>query len=119
MKSRLLLINLLVFGILPFVSVAKVDLRRKHRNVYAASYWIMQSEMQRLLHVQIDADDVRIVQSYPVLEPNAHYVVNPNDNTCWVTSAFQGQITRYGKGEPLAISNFGAPMSLALEAKRK
>jgi len=106
MKSRfLLLIILLVFGMLS--------------NVYAASYWIMQSEMQRLLHLEIGADGVRIVQSYPVFEPDANYVVNPNDNTCWVTSAFQGQVTRYGKGEPLAISNFGAPMSLELDVERQ
>ncbi|MFQ6043076.1 MAG: hypothetical protein ACE5PV_19655, partial [Candidatus Poribacteria bacterium] len=106
MKSKLLLlITLLVFGILS--------------NVYAASYWIMQSEMQRLLHLKMDADDVKIVQFYPVFEPDADYVVNPDDNTCWVTSAFQGQVMRYGKGEPLVISNFGAPMALALDVKRK
>jgi len=128
MKSRfLLLITLFVLGIFSFVCVVyinalfanKFNEYKANDNVYAASYWIMQSEMQRLLHLEISADDVRIVQSYPVFEPDADYVVNLNDNTCWVTSAFQGQVTRYGKGEPLAINNFGAPMALALDAERK
>ena len=106
MRSKLLLlIGLLVLGILS--------------NVYAASYWIMQPEMQLIMHLEVDADDVKIVQSYPVFEPDADYVVNPNDNACWVTSAFQGLVTRYGRGEPLAISNFGAPMALALDVERQ
>ena len=106
MKPKyLLLISLLVFGI--------------SSNVYAVSYWVIQKETQRLLHIQKDGDNVIIVESYPVIDPQADYVVNQKDNTCWVTSAFQGQVMRYGKAEPIVVSSFGAPMSLALDAERQ
>jgi len=106
MKSKfLLLISLLVFGILS--------------NVYAVSYWVIRKDTQRLLHIQKDADNVAIVEAYPVIDPQADYVVNPKDNTCWVTSAFQGQVMRYGKAKPVVVSSFGAPMSLALDIERQ
>ncbi len=106
MKPKyLLLIILLVFGI--------------SSNVYAVSYWVIQKNTQRLLHIQKDADKVTIVESYPVIDFQADYAVNPKDNTCWVTSAFQGHVTRYGKAEPIVVSSFGAPMSLALDAERQ
>ncbi|HDZ27074.1 MAG TPA: hypothetical protein ENH65_11260, partial [Candidatus Aminicenantes bacterium] len=106
MKPKyLLLIILLVFGI--------------SSNVYAVSYWVIQKNTQRLLHIQKDADKVTIVESYTVIDSQADYAVNPKDNTCWVTSAFQGQVRRYGKAEPIVVSSFGAPMSLALDAERQ
>jgi len=106
MKSKfLLLVSLLVFGILS--------------NVYAVSYWVIQKDTQRLLRIQKDADNVTIVEEYPVIDPHADYVVNPKDNTCWVTSAFQGQVMCYGKANPFVVSSFGAPMSLALDAERQ
>ena len=109
MKSKFfLLINLLIFCFFGILS-----------NVYATSYWVIQKDTQRLLRIQKDTDDVRIVEAYPVIDVQADYVINPNDNTCWVTSAFQGQVTRYGKGKSLVISNFGAPMSLALDVERE
>ncbi len=106
MKSKfLLLISLLVFGTLS--------------NAYAVSYWVIQKDTQRLLRIQKDADNVTIVETYPVIDYQADYVVNPKDNTCWVTSAFQGQVMRYGKANPFVVSSFGAPMSLALDTKRQ
>ena len=106
MKPKyLLLISLLIFGI--------------SSNVYAVSYWVIQKNTQRLLHIQKDADNVTIVESYTVIDSQADYAVNPKDNTCWVTSAFQGQVTRYGKAEPIVVSSFGAPMSLALDVERQ
>ena len=106
MKSKiLLLISLLVLGILS--------------NVYAASYWVIQKDTQRILYIQKDADNVAIVEAYPVIDPQADYVVNPKDNTCWITSAFQGQVMRYGKAKPVVVSSFGAPMSLALDIERQ
>jgi hypothetical protein len=106
MKSKfLLLISLLFFGILS--------------NVYAASYWVIQKDTQRILHIQRDADNIAIVDAYTVIDPQADYIVNPKDNTCWVTSAFQGQVMRYGKAKPVVVSSFGAPVSLALDIKRQ
>jgi len=106
MKSKFLLfISLLVFGMLS--------------NVYAVSYWVIQTRTQRLLHIQKDADNVTIVESYPIIDPKTDYVVNPKNNTCWVTSAFQGQVICYGKASPFVVSSFGAPMSLALDVKRQ
>ncbi|KKN49119.1 hypothetical protein LCGC14_0645930, partial [marine sediment metagenome] len=106
MKPKyLFLIILLIFGI--------------SSNVYAVSYWVIQKNTQRLLHIQKDADKVTIVESYTVIDSQADYAVNPKDNTCWVTSAFQGQVRRYGKAEPIVVSSFGAPMSLALDAERQ
>ena len=106
MKSKLLLlISLLIFGI--------------SSNVYAVSYWVIQKGTQRLLRIQKDADNVTIVESYPVIDHQADYVVNPKNNTCWVTSAFQGQVMRYGKAKPIVVSSFGAPMSLALDNERQ
>ncbi len=104
-KKILLLICFFVFGILS--------------NVYAASYWIVQTRTQRLLHIQKDAGNVSIVESYPIIDPKADYVVNPKNNTCWITSAFQGQVICYGKATPFVVSSFGAPMSLALDVKRQ
>lgn len=106
MKSKyLLLIILLVFGI--------------SSNVYAVSYWVIQKNTQRLLRIQKDDGNVTIVEAYPVIDFQADYVVNPKNNTCWVTSAFQGHVMCYGKDEPLVVSSFGAPMSLALDAERQ
>lgn len=106
MKSKLLLlISLLIFGI--------------SSNVYAVSYWVIQKGTQRLLRIQKDDGNVTIVEAYPVIDSQADYVVNPKNNTCWVTSAFQGQVMRYGKAEPIVVSSFGAPMSLALDAERQ
>jgi len=104
-KKILFFICLFVFGILS--------------NVYAASYWIVQTRTQRLLHIQKDAGNVTIVESYPILDPKTDYVVNPKNNTCWITSAFQGQVICYGKDTPFVVSSFGAPMSLALDVKRQ
>ena len=106
MKSKLLLlISLLIFGI--------------SSNVYAVSYWVIQKGTQRLLRIQKDDGNVTIVEAYPVIDSQADYVVNPKNNTCWVTSAFQGHVMCYGKDEPLVVSSFGAPMSLALDAERQ
>ena len=106
MKKKILpLICFFVFGILS--------------NVYAASYWVVQTRTQRLLHIQKDANNVTIVESYPIIDPKADYVVNPKNNTCWITSAFQGQVICYGKATPFVVSSFGAPMSLALDVKRQ
>jgi hypothetical protein len=106
MKSKfLLIISLLVFGMLS--------------NVYAVSYWVIQKDTQRLLRIQKDADNVTIVEAYPVIDPQADYVVDPKNNTCWVTSAFQGQVMCYGKANPIVVSSFGAPMSLALDSERQ
>jgi len=106
MKSKLLLlISLFIFGI--------------SSNVYAVSYWVIQKNTQRLLRIQKDDGNVTIVEAYPVIDFQADYVVNPKNNTCWVTSAFQGHVMCYGKDEPLVVSSFGAPMSLALDAERQ
>ncbi len=106
MKSKfLLLISLLAFGIVA--------------NVYAASYWVIQKDTQRLLHIKKDAGNVTIIEAYPVIDPQADYVVNPKNNTCWVTSAFQGRVMCYGQANPIVVSSFGAPMSLALDNKRQ
>ena len=106
MKSKLLLlISLFIFGI--------------SSNVYAVSYWVIQKGTQRLLRIQKDDGNVTIVEAYPVIDFQADYVVNPKNNTCWVTSAFQGHVMCYGKDEPLVVSSFGAPMSLALDAERQ
>ncbi len=106
MKSKfLLLISLLIFGI--------------SSNVYAVSYWVIQKDTQRLLRIQKDDDNVTIVEAYPVIDPQADYVVNPKNNTCWVTSAFQGQVMCYGEAKPIVVSSFGAPMSLALDNERQ
>ena len=106
MKPKyLLLISLLIFGI--------------SSNVYAVSYWVIQKDTQRLLHIKKDADNVTIIESYPVIDSQADYAVNPKDNTCWITSAFGGHVMRYGKTEPIVVSSFGAPMSLALDVERQ
>ena len=106
MKSKFfLLISLLFFGIIS--------------NVYGVTYWVIQKDTQRLLHIQKDADGIKIVEAYPVIDPQADYVVNPKNNTCWVTSAFQGQVMCYGKDKPVVVSSFGAPMSLALDTERQ
>jgi hypothetical protein len=106
MKPKFLfLISFLIFGIIS--------------NVYAVSYWVIKKDTQRLLHIQKDADNVTIVEAYPVIDPQADYVVNPKNNTCWVTSAFQGQVMCYGKDKPIVVSSFGAPMSLALDTERQ
>lgn len=106
MKSKiLLLISLLVFGIVS--------------NVYAVSYWVIQKDTQRLLHIQKVGDNVTIIEAYPVIDSQADYAVNPKNNTCWVTSAFQGQVMCYGKDKPVVVSSFGAPMSLALDKERQ
>ena len=106
MKSKFfLLISLLFFGIIS--------------NVYGVTYWVIQKDTQRLLHIQKDADDIKIVEAYPVIDSQADYVVNQKNNTCWVTSAFQGQVMCYGKDKPVVVSSFGAPMSLALDTERQ
>ena len=106
MKLKFLLpLSLLFFGMLS--------------NVYAVSYWVIQKDTQRLLRIQKDADNITIVEAYPVIDPQADYVVNPKNNTCWVTSAFHGQVICYGKANPIIVSSFGAPMLLALDKERQ
>ena len=106
MKPKFLfLISFLVFGIIS--------------NVYAVSYWVIQKDTQRLLHIKKDADSVAIIEAYPVIDPQADYAINPKNSTCWVTSPFQGQVICYGKDEPIEVSSFGAPMSLALDEERQ